>query len=313
MKILAIYCGRSHGFSEALAKTALGGAAEQGAEVEAVNLMDLDIKPCINCGTCMRVLTDDTFYGKCPFEEDDIKWLDQRILESDGLIFVAPMFEKAVPANYKLMCDRMGPSHDVTFQRFAYDRRVARGEDPRIDSRWFVSRPVSFIGHGGSEWSQLSYPTMASPAISCGLTIVDRLQFDWNSDLLFREEDIRRVRESGKHVAKMAAVPNPKERSYIGPKGHCPVCHNDVMVLAEDSTDVCCSVCGIHGTLEVKEGKIAVTFREEEMAKAHILETGRRIHLEDMQKNDRVKKQHTPQEWNMRKKELCAGIETTKP
>ena len=239
MKILAIYCGRNNGFSEALAKTALVGAAEQGAKVEAVNLMDLNIKPCINCGTCMRILSDDTFYGKCPFDDDDVKWLDEQILSSDGLIFVAPMFEKAVPANYKLMCDRMGPSHDVTFQKFAYDRRMARGEDPRIDSRWFISRPASFIGHGGSEWSQLSYPSMASPAISCVLTIVDRLQFDWNSDLLFREEDIIRVRKSGGHVAKMVAVKNTEERQYIGPKGHCPVCHNDVMVLAMEGTVVC--------------------------------------------------------------------------
>ena len=34
-----------------------------------------------------------------------------------------------------------------------------------------------------------------NPAISLGLTIVDRLQFDWNSDLLFRGELMERVKE----------------------------------------------------------------------------------------------------------------------
>ena len=312
MKITAIYCGRKNGISECIAKYALSGAKEAGAEIQAVNLMDLSIKPCINCGVCVRVLSDDTFYGQCPFHGDDIEWLDQRILESAGLIFVAPMFEKAAPATYKMMCDRMGPSHDVTFQKFAYDRRVARGEDPRIDPRWFEDRVVSFIGHGGSEWSHLSYPSLSSPAISLGLTIVDQLQFDWNSDLLFQDEKMARVKQSGYHVAQ-AAQGGQEKQTYIGKPGHCPVCHNDVMVLSEDGTDVCCAVCGIHGTLSVENGKMVVTYTDEEKKKSHILETGRTIHLADLQNNSRVSASHSSQEWAQKRKELCGGIPTCAP
>lgn len=312
MKVTAIFCGRTNWKTECIAKSALTGAVEEGAEVEAINLMDLTIKPCINCGSCVRVLSDDTYHGRCPFEGDDIAWLDGRILDSDGLIFVAPMFEKAAPATYKMMCDRMGPSHDVTFRRFAYDRRVARGEDPRIDPRWFVSRPVSFLGHGGSEWSHLSYPSLSSPAISMGLDIVDRLQMDWNADLLFREDRMERIRESGRHVARMAKL-EPEERTYIGAPGYCPVCHNDVMRLDEEGDWVSCAVCGVHGTIAVVDGRITVTYTQEALEKSHLRESGRRIHLADLQRNGKANAAHTPQEWAAQKKLLCGGIPTTKP
>lgn len=312
MKVTAIFCGRTNWKTECVAKAALTGAAEEGAEVEAINLMDLTIQPCINCGSCVRVLSDDTYHGRCPFEGDDITWLDGQILDSDGLIFVAPMFEKAAPATYKMMCDRMGPSHDVTFRRFAYDRRMARGEDPRIDPRWFVSRPVSFIGHGGSEWSHLSYPSLSSPAISMGLDIVDRLQMDWNADLLFREDRMERIRESGRHVARMAGL-EPGERTYIGAPGYCPICHNDVMRLDEEGDGVSCAVCGVHGTIAVADGRITVTYTQEALEKSHLRESGRRIHLADLQHNGKANGTHTPQEWADQKRLLCGGISTTKP
>ena len=142
--------------------------------------------------------------------------------------------------------------------------------------------------------------------------IVDRLQMDWNSDLLFRPELLERIRESGRHVAKMAAAA-PEERTYIGEPGHCPVCHNDVMVLSQDSADVCCSVCGIHGTLSVADGRIVVTYTQEELSKSHIKDSGRKIHLADLQENARVKESHTPQEWTSKKRELCDDIKTVKP
>lgn len=312
MKVTAIFCGRTNWKTECIAKVALTGAEEEGAEVMAINLMDLTIKPCINCGSCVRVLTDDNYQGKCPFDGDDIAWLDQQILDSAGLIFVAPMFEKAAPATYKMMCDRMGPSHDVTFRRFAYDRRVARGEDPRIDPRWFDSRPVSFIGHGGSEWSHLSYPSLSIPAISMGLDIVDRLQMDWNADMLFRDDLIERVRESGRHIARMTKLPH-EERTYIGARGYCPVCHNDVMRLDEEGAGVSCTVCGIRGALSVQDGKISISYAEEELAKSHLLESGRRIHLKDLQNNGKANAAHSPQEWSAQKKQLCGGIPTSRP
>ena len=67
MKVTAIFCGRTNWKTECVAKAARTGAAEEGAEVEAINLMDLTIQPCINCcllytsaspsGPCIRCLT----------------------------------------------------------------------------------------------------------------------------------------------------------------------------------------------------------------------------------------------------------------
>ena len=46
MKILAISGGTKNGTNDAMAREALMGAREQGAEIELVNLFDLNLKPC---------------------------------------------------------------------------------------------------------------------------------------------------------------------------------------------------------------------------------------------------------------------------
>jgi hypothetical protein len=53
MKVLGLTCGRKLSNTEILAKEALMGAQELGAEVEIVRLMDLDIKPCTGCNACV--------------------------------------------------------------------------------------------------------------------------------------------------------------------------------------------------------------------------------------------------------------------
>ena len=107
MKVTAIVCGRKNQQTERLARIALKSAREAGAEIELINLMDLDIRPCINCQACVRAMREANFKGKCPLMGDDMAWLDEQVLSSDGLIYVAPMFENAVPGTYKIMCDRM--------------------------------------------------------------------------------------------------------------------------------------------------------------------------------------------------------------
>jgi len=53
MKVLGLACGRKMSNTEILVKEALMGAEETGAEVELVRLMDLNIKPCTGCNSCV--------------------------------------------------------------------------------------------------------------------------------------------------------------------------------------------------------------------------------------------------------------------
>lgn len=311
MKITAIVCGRKNQQSERIARIALKSAKEIGAEVELINLMNLKIKPCIDCKACVRAMREPDFKGKCPLN-DDMAWLDEQILSSDGLIFVAPMFENAAPGPYKIMCDRMGPSHDVTFLRGAKALREAAGIDPMIDERWFKSRPAAFIGHGGSEWSFMSFPTLAIPAISMGMTIVDYIRMDWNSDLMLDDLRLNRIRQCGAHVAAQAGK-NPGEMSYIGPAGVCAACHCDVMRIVPESGEAYCACCGAPGKLSVVAGKVVVAMDADSMRRSHLFETGRQIHMDDLRNNARVRAAMDQTEVRRRVEPLIAEIPVSIP
>lgn len=280
MKVVCIYTGRKNGKGVNFARVALQAAKDAGAdETVLINLNDLSIKPCIDCKACVRRLTDPAFDGNCPLK-DDMAWLDEQYLSSDAMIYLAPMYENSVPGPYKTMCDRLGPSHDITFQKEAYDNQLARGMTPKVDPRFFVIRPVLYIGHGGSEWNYLSYPTLAIPSIPLGLQVVDYVSLTWTNGVL-QDGRADRIRQAAAHLVKMAALP-PEERTYAGDPGICPVCHSRVMRLGDRADELTCALCGAIGTLVVENGKVRAEFTPEAMALSHILEGGRRQHMKDL-------------------------------
>ena len=312
MKVTAIVCGRKNQQSERLARIALKSAKEAGAEIMLINLMDLDIRPCINCQACVRAMREENFKGKCPLMDDDMAWLDEQVLSSDGVIYVAPMFENAAPGTYKIMCDRMGPSHDVTFLRGAKEMREAEGRPSGIDERWFKSRAVAFIGHGGSEWSYMSFPSLATPAVSMGMTIVDYVRLDWNSDLMLDDKRLDLVRRCGAHVAAMAGRKS-EDMEYIGPEGVCAACHCDVMRIDYETGEAHCAMCGAPGKLTVVDGKVRVVMDAESMRQSHLFESGREIHMEDLRNNARVRAAMDKEEIKRRVEPLIAEIPVSKP
>lgn len=284
MKITAITSGRPNQISDKMARIALKGAQESGAEIQLINLMKLDIKPCINCGKCVRKMRDVNFQGHCPLENDDMLWLDDQMLSSDGIIFIAPMFEAMTPGIYRVLCDRIGPSHDVTFLKQAYDDRISKGIDPQIDIRFFDRKAAAFIGHGGSEWSYMGYPTLASPAVSMGMDIVDYIQIEWNNDWVVNEEKKERVRQLGKNIAEAAMVPSG-QRVYRGVDGACPVCHCNVFRLDMIGDSATCTLCGIIGRPVLENGKWKLEVDNKEIAHSHIYESGRKKHMDDLKRN----------------------------
>ena len=281
MKITAIICGRPNGETSQMARVALKAAKEAGAdEVQLINLMQMNIKPCIDCKNCVKRLSDPNFSDPCPLK-DDMDWLDQQYLDSDAVIYAAPVYENAVPGPFKTYCDRLGPSHDITFQKFSYDNQKARGLEPNTDPRFFIPRPAIFIGQGGSEWNYLSYPTLAIPCIPLGLQPVAFVSIPWNAGWQVdgRAEEIKKA---AAHLVEMAKLP-AEERYHIGDPGMCPVCHNRVMVLNDNADELTCALCGAIGTVEVKDGKVSAKFSPDAQALSHILEGGRMQHAKDLQ------------------------------
>lgn len=312
MKILALMGGRPGSSSEAMAKLALEGAREAGAdELTAVRLLDLNIGPCTGCNACVDGLLQGTGVGAC-VRRDDFQWLTEQIMESDGIIVSLPIFEKTVPGYFKDLCDRAGPGMDAALRLASKKIRESKGIAEMPDARTWKRRAVSFIAHGGSDWNQTMMPVMMHFAIPLNLEIVDQQLFPWDRRKLLDEGVAERLKESGRHMVRSLRE-MPEKMEYIGMKGICPVCHNSVFRLGETADDVSCGLCGITGKLVIGEdGRLSVEFSEEELAVSQVHMGGKFKHLDDMKNIGAVPPEVT-EKIRDAKKEYCALFPNTKP
>lgn len=283
MKVLAIYTGRKEQYSEYLAKTALMGARDEGIEVQAINLLDLQLKPCIGCKFCH--MFENGTNGDCVLK-DDMAWLDEQIYEADGVIVCLPIYEKTVPGEFKILMDRTGPSHDLAFREHMLKLRAeGKVKNPKpVDERSFKRRPAAFIAHGGTDWGSLAMPVMQLWAIPMGFQTVAAVELPWNIRIFFEEDRVNQAYEAGRQVAaalKEQAGNSKAPVSYRGPEGYCPVCHSSTFLL-KTGTEVECAVCSVRGTLRVEGGKMKCEFDPDELLMSQMLDGGRKKHLNDI-------------------------------
>jgi multimeric flavodoxin WrbA len=114
MKVIAINGGPRKNWNTAtLLKSALDGAAAQGAETELVHLYDLNYKGCISCFSCK--LKDGKSYGKCAMK-DDLTPVLEKIEKCDAIIFGSPVYLCEVTGQLRSFLERL------VFQYLAYDK-----------------------------------------------------------------------------------------------------------------------------------------------------------------------------------------------
>lgn len=100
MKVLGILCSpRKRGNTEILLKESLKGAQERGAETEILFVPPMRISPCDGCGRCRKK-------GKCRIK-DNMQIVYEKILESEGIIFGAPVYFWSMCAQAKIVMDRL--------------------------------------------------------------------------------------------------------------------------------------------------------------------------------------------------------------
>ena len=121
MKILGI-CASPRGSKSTtlrLVESLLGGAKEAGAEVELVDVCDLDIKFCNACQVCFKM-------GVC-VHKDDFQGLYDKILAADGLVWGSPNYFHTVTAQMKTFIDRMADAVHCQLLTGKYCANVASG------------------------------------------------------------------------------------------------------------------------------------------------------------------------------------------
>ncbi len=288
MKILGLTCGRKLSNTEILVKEALMGAEEMGAEVELVRLLDLNIKPCTGCNACVIDLMEKGGSGRCVIKDDDLNFIDEKLMECDGLILGSPIYEKTPQGLLKVLNDRFGPSHDMAIRiiskKIREEKGITKGTGP--DERAFKPRMASLIAVGGSDWTTLALPMMNIFTLPFQMKVVDQVLVDWTAlpaVVVLNDEAIARARKSGCHLAESLKKPI-EEAEYIGDPGMCPVCHSDVLQINGSTAKVVCATCGVIGTMKVTGDKVEFVLTEEEVAHSHMLLSGKFRHIQDMGK-----------------------------
>ena len=150
-KVLGISFGRKMSNCDIMVKQALMACEKQGCEVAFLRADDLNITNCTGCIACTIGLMTGRGRGYC-VRHDDFDILDECVMQSDAVILACPTYETSATGRFKTVCDRIGPSHDITFRRAAYEEGKAAGkpESALPDARSFKKRTAALISVGGA-------------------------------------------------------------------------------------------------------------------------------------------------------------------
>ena len=264
------------------------GAEEAGAEVEFLRLHDFTIKPCTGCNSCVIDLMERHGSGRCTIKDDDFAFVDEKIMECDGLIVGSPIYEKSPSGQLKSLNDRMGPSHDVGFRMIAKKIREEKGiiEGTGPDERAFKPRAGATIAVGGSEWDTLAMPMMGLFMLPLQVSVVDNIVVNWIGlprTVALRDDLLERAHRAGKSVVEQLGK-TVEEVEYLGDPGLCPLCHSKVIEVRHDSDayPCICGLCGVRGTLSITDGTVSFTVSAEDRPHSHLLLSGKFEHLDEL-------------------------------
>lgn len=286
-KVLGIAFGRKMSNTDIMVKTALMECEKAGHDVRYIRADDLKIDDCTGCISCVVGMVSGQGKGGCPIK-DDMAILDEALMECDALIVASPTYVMSPTGKFKTICDRIGPSHDISFRLEARKEGLAAGKDPDKlpDERSLKKRVGALISVGGAmtkNWLSFMLPTMYEITMSMGIDVVDMYEYYGAmayEHVIINDEVMERMRQVGRNIADALAAETDEERTkWRGDdEGTCPVCHCDMLTVLHDGTGVECPVCGIRGELSVTDGKIHVEFSEAEQKRSRLFYAGKLEH-----------------------------------
>lgn len=281
MKVLGLSFGRNMSNCEVMTKEVLLKCKEQGHEIQFINVNKLDIKHCTGCIACViSMIAHKKNAGKCVMK-DDFHILDEAIMEADAVILASPTFEVGATGLYRTICDRIGPSHDLTFRKAAID------EGCDTDVRSLKNRVCGLISVGGAmteNWTVLTLPMMYAIPMSMGMDVVDMINYHQAMATYNVVGNKPVMDRCGKMAEAICDALNNMEdeearKKWRGDKeGACPVCHLNLVNISDDQTYVECPVCGIRGEISFENGKLSISYSEAEKNRSRLAWAGKLEH-----------------------------------
>jgi multimeric flavodoxin WrbA len=230
--------------------------------------MDLDLKPCNGCESCvMSVYKGGS--GKCVIKGDDMSFLLEKFTDCDGMIFGIPVYFLTPPGSIRVMNDRM----------VGYNMKMVKDGPAK-------KRVAGIISVGGTDWVSLALPLMYTLLHPPQVSVVDQIQVVFSArpgQVLLDGPGMSRVRNLGRNVAEAMRAPDRATKFMGDDPGQCPVCHSDVLVVRKKAP-VECAICGSRGVLKVVGDEISVAFNEEDLKKPRWSKSGLLEHVWDISK-----------------------------
>ncbi|MDD6352359.1 MAG: flavodoxin family protein [Lachnospiraceae bacterium] len=286
MKVLGISFGRRNQRCDILVKNALFAAHKAGAEVEFYNTVTKKITHCHACDYCSRQRDAGEVEIGCAFK-DDYQELAEKVYDADGIIIAAPVYAVGIVGQFKNFLDRIMPAHDRAALLEENKKREKAGK-PLLDPRYFKDRYTGYISVGGAQthhWVSMGLPMLHlfdfSMCMKC-VGHVDAYDQGRTGSPLLDEDLLKQCQDLGTAVAESLGKPYDEVDTWIGPKGVCPVCHNELVSIT-GSTTVECPICGIAGKLSVEGDEVHVDFSEKEIKRARNTLPGIYEHYNEIQ------------------------------
>lgn len=290
-KVVGFSFGRKLSNTEVMIKEALLECEKAGFEIQFVRCDDLNVHICTGCCACVGGLISGNGRGDC-IHKDDFAVIDEALLSADAIIVGSATYVLAPTGNFKTVCDRIGPSHDITFRKSAIEAGIAAGKDVSKypDVRSLKKRVGALITVGGARtenWLSLAMPNMYEFTMSMGIDVIDKYQYHAAMNVehvLGKPEVLERMKTVGQNIIEALNADTEEERvKWRGEEqGACPVCHLDMLTVMHDHNKVECPICGIEGELTVVDGEIKVQFSDKQKKRSRLYNEGKQEHFEEI-------------------------------
>lgn len=286
-KVLGISFGRKNSNCDIMVKHALMECEKAGCEVAFIRADDLEVSNCTGCIACTIGTMTGRGRGYC-IKHDDFDILDECVMQSDAVILACPTYETSVTGRFKTICDRIGPSHDITFRKAAYDEGKAAGklESELPDARSFKKRTAALISVGGAmtqNWIALTMPMMYEFTFPLAIDVVDAVEYYGamaHESVVGYPKMMERMTKVGHNIVASIEADNEEERiKWRGDEeGSCPVCHTRLIQISHDKKTADCVVCGSHGTFSIVDDRLEMHYTTEEMNRSRLKWEGKLEH-----------------------------------
>src|SRR5699024_3760647 len=142
-------------------------------------------------------------------------------MECDAVIVGSPTYDTSPTGRFNTVCDRIGPSHDITFRKATYDEGIAAGKpaDQLPDPRSFKKRVGALISVGGAmtkNWLAFMLPLMYEFTMSMGIDVVDMHEYHGAmayEHVLGNENEMERMKKMGQNIAEALKAETEEERT----------------------------------------------------------------------------------------------------